>query len=92
MAASIDIETQGGHQYVVRLRDGEEVGESWFHITPAVLEELRIGDQDESNCVLRTAQFLVERQGVADFPDIVELEDVIATYADYPDFLSRGNP
>jgi hypothetical protein len=89
MATSIVIETQGEHRYVVQLRDEDEATESWFNITPSIFERLRAGEEDEEHFVRRTAEFLVQRQGVADFPDIVELEDVIATYSDYIDHLNR---
>jgi hypothetical protein len=87
MASSIEIEQQGRHQYVVRLQDGEDVAESWFNLTPEVLEELRVDQDAEGRCVRRTAEFLLDHQSVADFPDIVELEDVMATYDDYPGFI-----
>jgi hypothetical protein len=87
MARSIDVDTQGGHQYVVRLRDGDDVSESWFNITPEVLERLRVGAGNEEDVVRRTAEFLAERQDVADYPAVVELEDVIATYDDYLDVM-----
>jgi hypothetical protein len=87
MTASIDIETQGEHQYVVRLREGEDACESWFHLTPTLVQE--VGAGDEERLVRRTAEYLVERQSVADFPTIVELEDVIATYDDYVDAMTR---
>jgi hypothetical protein len=89
MATSIEIDAQGDHQYVVQLRDDDEVTESWFTITPSLLDRLRRGDEDEEHFVRRTAEFLVQRQGVADFPDIVDLEDVLATYDDYVDYLDR---
>jgi hypothetical protein len=89
MATSIDIESQGEHQYVVQLRDDDEVAESWFNITPSILERLRTDGEDEEHFVRRTAEFLVQRQGVADFPDIIELEDVIETYSDYVEYLNR---
>jgi hypothetical protein len=89
MATSIEIETQGEHQYVVRLRDDEEVNETWFNITPAVLDQVRVEGEDEERVVRRTAEFLVARQSVADFPDIVELEDVISTYAEFIEFMTR---
>jgi len=79
MGTSIEIETQGEHQYVVQLRDDDEVTETWFTITPSILDRLRRSDEEEEHFVRRTAEFLVRRQGVADFPDIVDLEDVIAT-------------
>jgi hypothetical protein len=87
MVTTIDIERQGPHQYVVHLRDGQDVGESWFHLTPEVLEHLSVDEAAEGRFVRRTAEFLLERQSVADFPDIVELEDVMATYDDYRGFI-----
>jgi len=38
---------------------------------------------DESTLVRRTVEFLLRHQSVPDFPAVVELEDVIATYDDY---------
>jgi len=89
MAASIQIDSQGEHAFVVRLQDGEDVCESWFHLTPAVLDQVRVEGEDEERVVRRTAEFLLAHQGVPDFPDIVELEDVIATYDDYVDVMTR---
>jgi hypothetical protein len=40
----------------------DEVTESWFNITPSVLERLRAGGEDEEHFVRRTAEFLVQRQ------------------------------
>jgi hypothetical protein len=95
MGTSIEIETQGEHQYVVRLRDDDEASETWFNITPALLDQVRVGEENEELVVRRTAEFLLAHQGVADFPDIVELEDVIATYDGFIDFMThdpRGAP
>ena len=89
MAASIEIDSQGAHQYVVRLRDDEETCETWFNLTPALLDQVRVAGESEEQVVQRTTEFLVARQDVADFPDIVELEDVIATYDDYIPFMTR---
>jgi hypothetical protein len=89
MPARIDVEKQAEHQYLVQLGDDDEVAESWFTITPSILEQLLGAGEDEDHFVRRTAEFLVERQGVADFPDIVDLEDVLATYGDYVDYLGR---
>jgi hypothetical protein len=46
-----------------------------------------VGEEDEEGAVRRTAEFLVGHQEVADFPVIVELEDVLATYDDYVAFM-----
>jgi hypothetical protein len=89
MAASIEIDSQGNHQYVIRLRGDDEVRETWFNVTPALLDQVRVEGESEERVVQRTAEFMVVREGVADFPDIVELEDVIATYDDYIGFMTR---
>jgi hypothetical protein len=87
MATLIDIDTQGEYLYVVRLRDDEEVTESWFTVAPGGLDDVRSEGEAEEDVVRRTAEFLLRRQGVADFPSIVDLDDVIATYGDDDDFL-----
>ena len=89
MTTCIEIEIHGEHQYVVRLRDDDEVSETWFNITPAVLDQVRVDGEDEERVVRRTAEFLIARQSVADFPDIVELEDVISAYNDFIEFMTR---
>ncbi|GHE09725.1 hypothetical protein [Klenkia taihuensis] len=78
-----DIEPQGDGQYVVRLTDGEETMETWFRLTPEALAELGVDAGDEADLVERTVVFLRKHQEVPDFPDIVEIEDVLATYPDY---------
>jgi hypothetical protein len=83
----VEIEPQGPHQFVVRLRDREETAESWFNLSPAVLGDLGSGADDEEDLVRRTVAYLLDHQDVADFPSVVELEDVLATYDDYRDAI-----
>lgn len=92
MPDSMEVEAQGDHESLVRLEgDGETVG-SWFRISPESLAEVA-DDADEESVVRRTAQFLARRQGVPDFPRVVELEDVIASYDDYlPTMTGRQRP
>jgi hypothetical protein len=85
---SIEVEAQGDHQYLVRLRGGDDVNESWFTVPPEVLDRLHVGSGDEEGLVRRTAEFLAGHQDVADYPTLVDLEDVIATYADYLDVVA----
>jgi hypothetical protein len=89
MVTAIEIETVDEHQYVVRLRDGVDECETWFNITPELLDQVRAAGEDEEGVVHRTAEFLAKHQSVADFPKIVELEDVIATYDDFIPFMTR---
>jgi len=83
----VEIEPQGPHQFVVRLRDREETAEAWFTLSPAVLDDLGPGADDEADLVRRTVTYLLGHQDVADFPSVVELEDVLATYDDYRDTI-----
>lgn len=77
------------HEYVVRADVGAETIESWFHIDPAVTERLGVADVEEWRVVEQTAVFLASKQPVADFPKMVDLEDVIAAYPDYPQTLRQ---
>ncbi|WP_056296279.1 hypothetical protein [Modestobacter sp. Leaf380] len=83
-----DIEEQGDHEYVVRLVDQGETVETWFRLSPAALDRLGVSEDDEEDLVARTVDFLKKHQDVADFPDIVEIEDLLASYDDYEDAVS----
>jgi hypothetical protein len=83
MTEAVEIEPQGDHQFVVRLSDRGASTETWVNLTPAVLAELGVRPEDEEGLVRRTVAFLLRHQEVADFPTVVELEDVAASYADY---------
>jgi hypothetical protein len=88
MTDPFEIEPQGGSEFLVRLRgDGAET-EAWFRISPGLREQLGL-DVDDEELVRRTVRFLLGHQDAADFPDIVEVEDVAAAYPDYLDAV-RG--
>ncbi len=57
--------------------------ETWFRLTPDALAELGVDAGDEADLVERTVAFLRRYQEVPDFPEMVEIEDVLATYPDY---------
>ena len=82
-AEAIEIEPQGEHQYVVRLGNGADVVESWVRVTPEILDQLGATEEDEERLVHRTVAFLLRYQDAADFPAVVELEDVLAAYDGY---------
>ena len=88
MTDPFEIEPQGESEFVVRLRgDGVET-QSWFRLSPGLREELDL-DVDDEELVRRTVRFLLGHQDAADFPDIVEVEDVASAYPDYLDAV-RG--
>ena len=88
MTDPFEIEAQGESEFVVRLRGDGDEAESWFRLSPGLREELGL-DVDDEELVRRTVRFLIGHQGAADFPDIVEIEDVVAGYPDYLDAV-RG--
>jgi hypothetical protein len=88
---AFEVEDLGDHQYVVRVHGTDEDAEAWVRVTPEVLDGLGIEEVDESAVVHRTVSFLLEHQDAADFPAIVEIEDVLASYPDYRTALT-GRP
>ena len=81
MAEDIEIDAQGDHEYVVVQPSELEDVRTVFTVSPEVMDQL--GSDDEEDVVLRTVQFLRRHQDVADFPSVVDLDDVVASYDDY---------
>jgi hypothetical protein len=81
MADDIEIDAQGEGEYLVIQPSELEDVRTFFRVSPEALDQL--GSDDEEDVVLRTVQFLRRHQEVADFPETVDLEDVIASYEDY---------
>jgi len=79
----VEVEAQGEHEYVVRIHSGGNVVESWVRVTPELLDRLGATDAGEERLVHRTVAFLLRHQDAADFPAVVELEDVLAAYTGY---------
>ena len=77
----IEIDAQGEHRYVVTQPSELEDVRTYVTVTPEVMD--RLGTDDEEDVVRRTVLFLRRHQEVADFPETVDLEDVIASYEDY---------
>jgi hypothetical protein len=77
----IEIDAQGEDRFLVVQASELEDVRTWFTVTPEVLD--RLGTDDGENVVRRTVLFLRRHQEVADFPEVVDLEDVIASYDDY---------
>jgi hypothetical protein len=92
MTEMFEIENQGDHQFVVRLHGRAEDAESWFNLSPTLLDELGVRHEDEEDVVRRTVAFLLRYQEVVDFPQVVELEDLLSTYGDYAELIrsTRG--
>jgi hypothetical protein len=81
MPEDMEIDAQGEHGYLVTQPTELEDVRTWFTVTPEVMDQL--GADDEEDVVRRTVEFLRRHQDVADFPETVDLEDVIASYDDY---------
>jgi len=77
----IEIDAQGDDSYLVVQPSELEDVRTFFTVTPDVMD--RLGSDDEEDVVRRTVVFLRKHQDIADFPEVVDLEDVIASYDDY---------
>ena len=58
--------------------------ESLFRMNPDLQVRLELPDADEEAIVRATAQFLAQHQSVLDFPPMIDLEDILATYEHFP--------
>jgi hypothetical protein len=81
MAEDIEIDVQGENSYLVVQPSELEDVRTYVTVTPEVMD--RLGADDEEDVVRRTVLFLRKHQEVADFPEVIDLEDVIASYEDY---------
>jgi hypothetical protein len=82
----IEIDAQGEDTFLVVQPSELEDVRTLFTVTPEVMD--RLGADDEEDVVRRTVLFLRKHQEVADFPEMVDLEDVIASYDDYLDAMT----
>lgn len=89
MSELFEVEPLGDHEFLLRVRAGEETVESTFRASASITEELHVASADEQRLVERTAEFLIERQPVIDLPPFVDLDDVAASYGDYLELIGR---
>lgn len=90
MAANIQVEPLGDHEYLVSFAAGAETIRSQFRATADTLDKLAPSGSDESRIVAATAAFLAEHQQVIDIPPMIDLDDVEAAYGgDYLQAVSR---
>jgi hypothetical protein len=77
----IEIDSQGDNSFLVVQPSELEDVRTFVTVSPEVMD--RLGADDEEDVVRRTVLFLRRHQDVADFPEVIDLEDVIAGYDDY---------
>jgi hypothetical protein len=77
----IEIDAQGDNTFLVVQPSELEDVRTFVTVSPEVMD--RLGADDEEDVVRRTVLFLRRHQEVADFPEMLDLEDVIAGYDDY---------
>ena len=77
----IEIDAQGENSYLVVQPSELEDVRTFVTVTPEVMD--RLGADDEEDVVRRTVLFLRRHQEVADFPEVIDLDDVVSAYDDY---------
>ena len=85
----IEIDAQGENSYLVVQTSELEDVRTYVTVSPDVLD--RLGTDDEEDVVRRTVLFLRKHQEVADFPEVIDLEDVIAGYDDYLEAMATAD-
>ncbi|MFQ1002218.1 hypothetical protein [Modestobacter sp. SSW1-42] len=85
----IEIDAQGENSWLVVQPSELEDVRTYVTVTPEVMD--RLGSDDEEDVVRRTVQFLRRHQEVADFPEVIDLEDVIASYDDYLEAMATAD-
>jgi hypothetical protein len=91
MTNHLRVEPLGGHDYLVHVREGEELVEILIQASPDVVERLQPEPDGaaEARIVEATAAFLIERQLAVDLPQALDLDDVAAAYDNFLDELGR---
>jgi hypothetical protein len=83
MTDQLHVEPLGGHDYLIRAREGEEQVEIRIQASADVVQRLGLRGVDEARIVEATAAFLIERQLAVDLPPTLDLDDVAAGYDNY---------
>ena len=84
MSEPFDIDQVNDHDYRLQTDIDGQVFESLFRMRPDLVEELGLPDVDEKAIVRATAQFLSQHQTIREFPPLIDLEDILSTYDQYP--------
>ncbi|WP_104182281.1 hypothetical protein [Arthrobacter sp. B0490] len=87
MSESFNIDQVNDHDYRMRTDIDGQTFESLFRLRPDLVEKLGLSDVDEKTVVEATAEFLSQHQTVREFPPLIDLEDILATYDQYPQQL-----
>jgi hypothetical protein len=82
----IEIDAQGENSYLVVQPTELEDVRTFVTVTSEVMD--RLGSDDEEDVVRRTVLFLRRHQAVADFPEVLDLDDVVASYDDYLEVMA----
>lgn len=83
----VDIESLGDHDYLARVPLGEDVVTIRIRATPEVVAQIAGPEADEAGVVTATVAYLTARQGPDDLPGQLDLDDVVAAYAGYVDYM-----
>jgi hypothetical protein len=85
MANQPHVEALGDHNFLIRVREGEDTIEIRVHASPGVVQRMAVVDADENRIVEATAAYLIQRQRADDLPATLDLDDVAAAYDGYID-------
>lgn len=87
MADQSLVQSLGMHDYLLQVREGEDLVRVRVHATPAVVARITDSGGDESWVIEATAAYLIARQRADDLPAMLDLDDVAAAYPGYVEDL-----
>lgn len=82
-----DIETGGEHAYLVHVHDPDEQITIELRISEEAARDLDAPTTHEAQVAAATVRYLLSRQEAFDLPGELDLEDIIAAYADFTDVI-----
>lgn len=86
----IEIDSVAEHEYLVTVEVGEAAAQVQVFLDPETLSALGLDGVDEEHIIEYVIEFLARRQSVIDFPALMYLEDVVASYDDFPRGVRRA--
>ncbi|MBX6750131.1 MAG: hypothetical protein IRY85_10765 [Micromonosporaceae bacterium] len=89
MRNEMKIDALGEHRFLVRTRQDDDVVEVLVRASPAAVARFIDNEADEIRVIEATFAYLLTRQRADDLPPQLDLDEVLAAYADLEDDVRR---
>ena len=86
---AFDIEAVGEHIYVIQVHDADDEITIELRLSEEAARDLDVEGTYEGQVVAATFRYLLSRQEAFDLPSEMDIEDIMAAYADFSDVIRR---